>query len=192
MLLSIVRVLAAIVFRLRYRIVITGKQNVPRTGAYLICANHVHALDPVVISVGIPRKPRYMSKAELFQKNRMLSGFLSFLGAYPVARGTTDMQAYRTTIDILKKGEGIIIFSQGTRMKEFEDAKAGVAVFALKTSAPIIPTGISWTRGIRPTVRINFGAPISMDEYAGQKVRTELVDTVMEKVIHAVNDLIPA
>jgi 1-acyl-sn-glycerol-3-phosphate acyltransferase len=188
MIYSFLRLIAQINFRVKYTYDVQGAENMPRKGAYLLCANHVHALDPVILSMFTPRKPRYMSKAELF-KNPLLGWFLRLVGAYPVQRGSTDMAAFRTTMNILNKGEGIIIFSQGTRMEGWDDAKAGVAVFALKSGAPVVPAFISWGTGFRRRIKIRFGTPLSMDEYAGQKVRSELVDQVMERIITSVQAL---
>jgi 1-acyl-sn-glycerol-3-phosphate acyltransferase len=99
------------------------------------------------------------------------------------------MKAYRTTLDILKNGGGIVIFSQGTRMKDFDNAKGGVAVFALKSGAPIVPAGISGSYKLFSKVTVRYGEPILMDEYAGQKVKTELVENVMATVIERVSVL---
>jgi 1-acyl-sn-glycerol-3-phosphate acyltransferase len=92
-------------------------------------------------------------------------------------------------MDALKKGEGILIFSQGTRMEGFENAKGGVAVFALKTGAPIVPVGIRSSYKLFSKIHIHFGEPIPLDEFAGQKVKTELIDRVMSIVMTQVSEL---
>jgi 1-acyl-sn-glycerol-3-phosphate acyltransferase len=118
-------------FRLIYRVRITGRENIPKEGAFLLW-----------LSMFLKREPRFMAKKELF-KPGLYNWFFKNYGAYPIDRhATADMQAFRTTLDLLKNENGIIIFSQGTRMKDFENAKGGVAVFALKSGAPIIPAGI--------------------------------------------------
>jgi 1-acyl-sn-glycerol-3-phosphate acyltransferase len=185
MMYAFIRAMAQLIFRIRYRYEVQGRENIPPSGAYLICANHVHALDPVMISMHIKRRPHYMSKAELFKKP-LFAWFLRTMKAYPVERGATDMAAFRTTMSILKKGEGIVIFSQGTRMEGWDDAKAGVAVFALKSGAPVVPTSIAWEGS---KIKIRYGTPISMEEYKGQKVRSELVDTVMQRVVAGIQEL---
>jgi len=141
-----------------------------------------------VLAIVMKRQPRFMAKMELF-KFKPLGWFLSSLGAYPVNRRTTDMQAFRTTLEILKKGEGLLIFSQGTRMQEFDNAKGGVALFALKSGAPIIPAWITSTYRFRSKVEIKIGTAISVDEYQGKKVKTELIDEVMSTVIKGVTAL---
>lgn len=172
-----------------YRFEVTGLENIPDDGAFFICANHIHKFDPIVVSMFIKRQPRFMAKKELFSPG-FGNWFYTNYGAYPIDReAAVDMKAYRTTMDILKNGGGIVIFSQGTRMKDFDNAKGGVAVFALKSGAQIIPTGIRGTYKPFSKVEVHYGKPITMDEYAGQKVKTELVSEVMEKVIAQVTEL---
>lgn len=177
-----------ILLHILYRFEVTGRENIPKEGAFLLCPNHIHALDPVMICIFMKRVPRLMAKKELFE-TRVGNWFFRALGGYPVDRSGADMTAYRTTMDALKKGSGVIIFSQGTRMKDFGNAKGGVAVFALKTGAPIVPVGISGTYKLFSKIRVNYGEPILMDEYAGEKVKTELVNKVMAVVVERVTAL---
>ena len=186
---KICKAFCRIVGPIMYRFKITGLENIPKEGAFLLCSNHIHAFDPIVLSMYLKREPRFMGKKELF-KSGFGKWFFTSYGAYPVDRSAAaDMYAYRTTLDLLKNNNGIVIFSQGTRMKEFENAKGGVAVFAIKSGAPIIPAGISGSYKLFSKIHINYGEPISMDEYAGQKVKTEIVDEIMQNVIARVSVL---
>ena len=173
--------IATILAHLGFRYKVTGKENIPKDGAFLLCANHIHALDPVIVAVFSPRRLHFMGKKELF-KRPAVRVFFQSLGAFPVDRGATDMQAYRKTMELLKNGKGLLIFSQGTRMKDFENAKSGVAVFALKSGAPIVPVGIRGSYRFMSKIHIHIGEPISMEKYKGQKVKSELVDEVMNVV----------
>jgi 1-acyl-sn-glycerol-3-phosphate acyltransferase len=182
--------LAWIIMHILFRFKVTGRENVPGDGACLVCANHISVFDPVALALHMKRKPRFMAKKELFSP-AILNWFWRKLGAYPIDRkASADLVAFRTTMDALKIGHCVMIFSQGTRMKDFDNAKSGVAVFALKTGAPIIPVGISGKFRPFSTVRIRFGKPISMEEYAGQKVKTELVEKVMANVVGHVTKLV--
>jgi len=172
-----------------FRFRITGLENIPKEGAFLLCANHISAFDPIVLAVFTKRQLRFMAKKELF-KRRLFSWFLRSMGAFPIDRkAAADMQAYRTSMELLKNGEGMIIFSQGTRMKDFDNAKGGVALFALKSGAPIIPTGIWSKYRFMSKIHINVGSAISMDEHEGKKVKTELIEEVMSTVIERVSQL---
>jgi len=184
------RFAAWIIGHIMYRFEVSGQENIPAEGAFLLCANHIHAFDPVVLGIFIKREPRFMAKKELF-RGKFFNWFFTNFGAFPIDRkAAADMAAYRTTMDILKKGNGLVMFSQGTRMKDFENAKSGVAVFALKSGAPIVPAGISGTYRLFSKVRVHYGKPILMDEYAGEKVSTELVEKVMAEVTARVSELL--
>jgi 1-acyl-sn-glycerol-3-phosphate acyltransferase len=74
-------------------------------------------------------------------------------------------------------------------MKDFDHAKSGVAMFALKTGAPIVPVGINGSYRFFSRVNIHFGEPISMEPYAGRKLKSELLEEVMNTVIPAVSAL---
>jgi len=184
----VIKTIAWILARLLYRFEVTGMENIPKNGAFLLCANHISALDPIMLAVFMKRQPRFMGKKELF-KFPPLGWFLRKLGAFPVDRKTADMQAFRTTMNALKSGDGLIIFSQGTRMKEFENAKGGVALFALKSGAPIVPVGIRGSYRFLSKIHIRVGKPILMDEHEGKKVKTELIDEVMATVVQHVSAL---
>ena len=183
------RVIAIILSHILYRFEVTGMENIPKKGAFILCGNHISAYDPIALASFAKRQLHVMGKAELF-RFKPLGWFLSKLGAFPVNRGTTDMSAYRRTMEILKNGDGFLIFSQGTRMKDFDNAKSGVAVFALKSGAPIVPVGITGSFKFRKKIYINVGPPISMNKYEGQKVKSELVDEVMATLSQEITALL--
>jgi len=183
------RIIAVLLSHFMYRFEVTGMENIPKEGAFILCGNHISAYDPIALASFTKRQLHIISKEELF-RFKPLGWFLRKLGAFPVKRGTTDMGAYRRAIQILNDGKGFLIFSQGTRMTDFDNAKSGVAVFALKSGAPIIPVGITGPFKFRRKIRIHAGPPILMDKYAGQKVKAELVDEVMATLTEKITALL--
>ena len=171
-----------------YRIKITGKEHIPPTGAVIICSNHIHGMDALGLAMCAKRQIFFMAKQELF-KVPILGFLLRKVGAFPVDRSNTDLTAYRHTMQILKDGKALGIFSQGTRAQDFENVKGGVAVFALKSGAPIVPVGISGSYRIFSRMRINIGPPISMEQYQGRKVKSDLVDEIMAEIVSKVSAL---
>jgi len=184
-----VRCVAIIVTKILYRVTYTGRENIPKEGAFLLCGNHISAYDPIALAAISKRRLHFMGKQELF-KFKPFGAFLSAVGVFPVNRKTADMKAYRHSMNLLKSGEGFLIFSQGTRMTDFDNAKSGVAVFALKSGAPIIPLGITGPFRFRGKIQIHIGEPILMDKYEGQKVKAELGDEVMATVAREVTKLL--
>ena len=183
-----VRRLAKIIAHILYRFKITGREHVPPTGAVILCCNHIHVLDCLLLAIFVKRQVFFMGKMELF-KNPILGWLLRRVGAFPVDRSTTDLKAYRHTMGVLKDGKALGIFSQGTRTQEFDNVKGGVGVFALKSGAPIVPVGIKGTYRIFSKIHLNFGPPISMEQYQGRKVKSELIEEVMSDVVSKVSAL---
>ena len=184
-----VRRLAWVLAHILFRFEVSGMENIPKEGRFLLCANHISALDPVILAIFMKRQPRFMGKKELF-RNWIMDRFFRALGAFPVDRGAADLKAYRTSMELLKQEHGLLIFSQGTRMKDFVGAKSGVAMFALRSGAPIIPAGITGPYKFRRKIVVRVGEPISMEPYAGRKVKTELIEELMGIVVEKVGKLI--
>ena len=184
------RGLVKIYYKFMFRMDIQGEEHIPKEGGVVLCCNHMSNLDPTTMAAFVKRPVRYIAKKELFE-TRWSAKLLSSLGAFPVDRQTTDMKALKTAIKLLKNGEALGIFAEGTRVKEGEAkaAKAGVALFALKGEAPIVPICISSKYKFRSIVHIRYGEPIYPDEYKGQKVTTEMMEEITEKVMEKVREM---
>ena len=91
-----------------------------------------------------------------------LGGLIGSLGAFPVRRGEADLDAIRQSLDILKGGQKLLIFPEGTRVTEGKDveAKAGAALLAARSGAPIVPVAIVNGRKYFTPTRVIFGDPI--------------------------------
>ncbi len=184
------RGLVKIYYKFAFRMDIQGEENIPEEGGVVLCCNHMSNLDPTTMAGFVRRPVRYIAKKELFSKG-WSAKLMYALGAFPVDRQTTDMKALKTAIKLLKNGEALGIFAEGTRVKEGEAkaAKAGVALFALKGEAPIVPICISSKYKFRSVVHIRYGKPIYLDEYKGQKVTTEMMEEITEKVMEKVREM---
>lgn len=176
-----------IFYGILFRSKIIGAENVPKKGGAILCANHISNYDPITVAVHTWRPVHFMAKKELFAKPAVKL-LIEALKAFPVDRDKTDMNAFKTAIQLLKGGELVGIFAQGTRVKEGEDAsaKAGVALLAVKSNVPVIPVAISGQYKKFQRMHITFGKPISLEEYAGRKVKsaelTEIADKIMAEV----------
>lgn len=187
----LVKVLIRILYKIMFKITIVGKENVPKEGNGVLCCNHISNFDPLTMAVYLGRLPRYIAKKELFN-NKILAALLRNMQAFPIDRETVmDMKAFKTAINVLKGGELLGIFAEGTRVKEGEEkaAKAGVAMFALKGDAPVIPVAISGSYKFRSEVRIEFGEPISLEEYRGARVTTAMMEEITEKIMGKVQEM---
>ncbi|MBQ9993134.1 MAG: 1-acyl-sn-glycerol-3-phosphate acyltransferase [Clostridia bacterium] len=148
--------------------VISGKNSLPKEGACIVAGNHIHFVDPVFLSYAQRRQIRFMAKAELFDIP-VLSALCKWYGAFAVSRGTADTKSVNTAIDILESGRVLGIFPEGTRSKDgtIGRGKAGVAMIAHRTQAPIYPFAL-YCKG-KPfslfcKYTIAFGDPVTPQE----------------------------
>lgn len=135
--------LVALYIKLIWRPKYIGQENIPPEGPIILCANHINAMDPFFIALGLKRKIRFLAKEELFQKP-VLKFLLLKTGMIPVKRGQTDRTAIRNVLQSLNNNEMVGIFPEGTR-SDGSDLKAfydGAVYFAQKTGAPLIPAAI--------------------------------------------------
>lgn len=152
-----------------YGLKVRGLENVPESGRCIICPNHTSNMDPVLLAVTLKRQIYFMAKAELF-KNKLLASFCRAFGAFPVERGKGDGQAINEAENVLKNGEQLGLFIEGTRSKtgDFLRPKTGCAMIAYKTKSPVVPVCITGAkehkiRFLRKTI-ISIGVPISVEE----------------------------
>jgi len=167
-----------------------GLENIPKDGPIIICANHIHGLDCVPVAVTNKRVINFMAKKELF-KYKIFDYLFTKLNAIPVNRETSDMRAYKETLKRLKEGQAICIFAQGARVMEIDTkaAKQGVALFAAMSGATVVPALI--TGKYRPfgKLAIRYGSPITLDEYKGITLKTEVLAEITEKIMEKVSEL---
>ncbi len=150
-----------------YRVELRGTENIPARGGVILVANHESLFDPWLLALATPRPVRYMAKSELWRYapvGRALEAF----GAFPVERGAGDATAISNAAELLRRGQVLGIFPQGTsKQLESRPFHRGAARLALATGAPIVPIRLVGTRGFprlgRPPAQVIVGEPISVE-----------------------------
>ncbi|WP_075617661.1 lysophospholipid acyltransferase family protein [Paenisporosarcina indica] len=172
-----------------YRFDIHGLEHFPKTGGVLICTNHINALDPPVVGITAPRPVYFMAKAELFNAP-ILKPLLPKLNAFPVKRGLSDREALRRAIAILKGGEVMGLFPEGTRSKNGELGKgfSGAGFFALKGEADVVPCAIIGPYKSFRRLKVVYGKPIDMQPYREQRASADEVTSVIMSRIQELLD----
>jgi 1-acyl-sn-glycerol-3-phosphate acyltransferase len=191
----IVGTLSIPVVRGLYRLRARGLEHLPE-GGFVLAANHTSNFDPWPL--GIPLLPnrqlRFMAKAELF--NPLLAPILRAGGAFKVRRGEGDVEAMRTAVELVRDGEIVVMFPEGTRQtkglvkKRTARPHTGAARIALAADAPLVPAAISGTdRLLRlGPLRVAYGPPLDLSDLEGQdqktaaKVATERLMTKIDEL----------
>lgn len=165
---------------------ITGEENIPAEGGFMLCPNHVSFLDPVVCVLYLKRKIRFMGKQELF-RSRLVAGVLRDVGAFPVDRGHADLAAVRAAIKTLTSGQGLGIFPQGTRSAENQHTQmhSGAALIVQRTGAPVIPMYIDGPYRFFRKTDIRIGAPIDLGEF-GRKCDAQTIAQITDRIDGAI------
>lgn len=167
-----------------YRPKIIGKENIPKEGNVILCANHVHFWDSVVIIVMLKRKVNVLAKEELF-RNKFNRWFASVVGVYPVKRGTADMGAVKTALTLMKEKEMLLIFPEGTRngLAKGKKPKKGAVMIAATTESPIVPIGVQGSFKLFRKVTLNIGQPIDYSEYKNETHDKAKMDVLAQELM---------
>jgi 1-acyl-sn-glycerol-3-phosphate acyltransferase len=137
--------------RTYFRLQVVGSENVPKTGAFIVAPIHRSNLDTPVVAAITRRRLRYMGKASMW-KTSAGAWFLTSLGGFPVRRGTADREALNACIEVLERGEPLVMFPEGTRQHGPNIAEVfdGPAYVAAKARVPIVPVGIGGSEAVQP------------------------------------------
>ncbi|HEY2419812.1 MAG TPA: lysophospholipid acyltransferase family protein [Neobacillus sp.] len=176
------------IFKPWYQIKAKGVENFPKEGGVLLCTNHIHNFDPIVLGIMAPRPVHYMAKEEIFNVP-ILGNIVRKCNAFPVKRGMSDREALRKGLNILKEGNVLGLFPEGTRSRTGELGKglAGAGFFALRTDASVVPCAIIGPYKSFHKLKVVYGKPIPMEELKQTKASaeqvTELIMSEIQKLI---------
>ncbi len=183
--------LATVIYNMFFRGEVSGLENLPKEGSFLIAANHASFLDPPFIGSQVPRQIAYFARKTLWKKG-FASWWLDEVGTIPVDRdGGQDVSAIKRVLKALKSDKGLILFPEGTRTSDghLQEPKAGVGLIACRAQVPVIPARIfgsheAFGKGrslkIGTPVSIVFGEPILPEEYhdaSAGKARYQVAST---------------
>lgn len=173
-----------------YKYEVIGAENIPNEGNIILAANHKSNLDPIFVASAIKnRKVATIGKKELFD-NKILAAILDKLCVIPIDRDNPGISTIKTILKKLKEGYAIGIFPEGTRVKgnEFGEAKAGLALFAVKGKASVVPISIISNYKLFNEVTIYIDNPISFEEYYKQKLSAEEYERLSGDVLEVIKD----
>ena len=136
--------------KLIFGIRVTGAQNVPEEGGFLLCSNHTSMADVILIAVAMRHQPRFMAKKEALSVP-VAGPFLRALGAFPVDRGGADVGAVKKAISIIEDGGVVSIFPQGHRYPKVAarstPVRHGAGLIAYRAHCAVLPVYIKTKSG---------------------------------------------
>ena len=154
-----------VLFYVFFRGQVAGVANLPRSGGFLIAANHASYLDPFLIGSHVPQQIAYFARKTLW-KPGFASWWLDRVGTIPVDRdGGRDVSAIKRVLRELQQERGLILFPEGTRTSdgELQPAKPGVGFIAVKTQVPVVPVRIFGSfNALGKSGRLRLGTPVSI------------------------------
>ncbi len=167
---------AWLVWHIGFRIRVIGRENLPKEGGFVLAPNHISAIDPVFVVIARfwGKRLLIMAKEEILQVNPVFTWMFRHVGVVGIERGRGDVNVVDELIGDVQKGQGLLIFPEGTRSKtgQVGKVKSGAFVIASAAGVPMVPCRIIYEPGrmkVFCRVRVCFGTPIPAEElYLGE------------------------
>ncbi|MFD4609903.1 MULTISPECIES: lysophospholipid acyltransferase family protein [unclassified Streptomyces] len=196
-------VLLGPLLRLVFRPRIEGLEHVPASGAAIVAGNHLSFSDHFVMPAILKRRITFLAKAEYFTgpgiKGRLTAAFFRSAGQIPVDRSGKEagQAAIREGLGVLRKGELLGIYPEGTRSHDgrLYKGKVGVAVMALRAGVPVVPCAMIGTFEAQPPgktlprphpIAIRFGKPLDFSRYAGMENEKAILRAATDEIMYAI------
>lgn len=177
---TILKNILKIPYILWYNPKIIGKENIPKKGSIIVCANHKHMMDQCSILISTNRMIHYLAKKEYFDGK--FAWFFKMAGCIPVNRKIKDTNATERALNILKNENAIGLFPEGTRNKTKEfllPFKYGAVSMAKKTDAYIVPVGITGEYKFRSKNLITrIGKPFKITNMTLEEANSKLAKEI--------------
>lgn len=167
---AVLRAIVLVLAKAYWRVTIEGRENLPPSGAYVVAPVHRSNVDTPLTALITRRRLRFIAKDSLW-KYAPIGWVIFTLGGFPVRRGTADREALLRCLEVVRAGDPLVMFPEGTRREGpvVEDLFHGPAFIASRARVPVVPVGIGGSartmpRGakfIRPVkIHIIVGTPI--------------------------------
>lgn len=184
---------------------VTGLENVPKEGGFIVASNHLSFFDSLIIQALTPRDVAFFAKAEYFTtpglKGKMMKSFFESVGSIPVQRGeqAASVAALDSLVEIIEGGSGIGIYPEGTRSRDGKlyRGRTGVGWLALTTGVPVVPVGLIGTEKLQPAgskgfkpakFQIHYGEPLYFDKL-GRKHPLPQRRLATDRIVDAIAEL---
>jgi 1-acyl-sn-glycerol-3-phosphate acyltransferase len=188
--------------RLAFRPHVEGLEHIPATGGAIFAGNHLSVADELLLGTVVPRHLAFWAKSEYFKGTGLKGAFSKFvltgLGAIPVERagGRAALSAFDAAIPVLKAGDLVAVYPEGTRSPDgrLYRGRTGAARLAVAAGVPIIPVGVTGTDKAQPigtrvprpgraVITIRFGKPLDFTGRSDDRTSLrEMTDEMMAEI----------
>jgi 1-acyl-sn-glycerol-3-phosphate acyltransferase len=196
------RIVLGPILRIIFRPYVIGAENVPAEGGAIFASNHLSFSDSIFLPLVVERRITFLAKADYFTgvgfKGWLTAKFFRGVGQLPVDRsgGSASEAALRTGLRILRRGECLGIYPEGTRSPDgrLYRGKTGVARMALEAEVPVLPVAMIDTEKIQPPGRkrptlgirvgIKIGAPLDFSRYEGMEGDRFVLRSITDEIMY--------
>ena len=181
---EVARVLANILFHTVMPVRFHNRERLLEEPPFVLIANHRHALDPVVMAMGIPKKQIvFLAKKEL-GGNPFTKSIMTQLHCILVDRHNVDMEAMRACMKAVKMKKILLIFPEGTRHHEgqMEQIETGTALIAMRSKAPVVPIYFDRKLSFFRVTNLYVGEPIPYDDLLAEGINTDTCEKMNERM----------
>ncbi|CAN5780872.1 lysophospholipid acyltransferase family protein [soil metagenome] len=195
---AVIKVILVGFARLWFRVSASGKEHVPREGAFIFVPVHRSNIDFLLLLVCTDKRIRYLAKDSIFVG--VWDRIFTALGAIPVSRGTADREALQSCITVLQAGDPVVIFPEGARQSgpEVQPLFDGAAFVQSRTGVPLVPVGIGGSETAMPKgakfikphkIRLVVGEALPAIEAEGSKARRAAIKQRTAELAPVLQDL---
>ena len=181
---EIARVLAIILFHTVMPVKFHHRERLLQEPPFVLIANHRHALDPIAMAMGIPKKQIvFLAKKEL-GKSPFTQNIMTRLHCILVDRHNVDMEAMRACMKAVKMKKILLIFPEGTRHHEgqMEQIETGTALIAMRSKAPVVPVYIDRKLSFFKVTNLYVGEPIPYDDLLAEGINADTCERMNERM----------
>ncbi len=160
--------LTRVISRYIFRADVSGVENLPQSGGFLLACNHISLADPPLVGCWVPREMYFLARKSLFDYWG-LGWLIRHLNALPLRRDAVDRRALELGIQVIRQGHGLIVFPEGTRSKSGRllEGRSGVGMIAREAACPVVPAYVYGAESLsrclvgRRRLGLTFGSPLS-------------------------------
>jgi 1-acyl-sn-glycerol-3-phosphate acyltransferase len=181
-------------------VVVTGKENIPTEGPFLVTTNHMSVADTPLLFVSFPTQEWRFFAGEKWQDHWIWGPMMGWLGAIYINRNEVDRRAIQKALTAIEQGAVFGLAPEGKRSKsgEMQEAKTGAAYLASRGNVPIVPVAIvnsdilfdNVRRLKRTTVEVHIGEPYYLPDL-GRRARSADLDAYTRLIMVKIAGLLP-